>query len=235
MESSSQSHGNIGSDSVPIPVDLRVVCFIVGVLALFAPLIVVIYFRVTDWYVTIQAMTWMVSGSWFQLMEGIMLWGPLPFTVWRVVFVYQMVRYYKGRSTRMRTFLLGLLAEMVWTGFMIAFTLSMPGYWGPLVMIPTPLMLFGASVFLWMTPYPVPKTPFDDHAEPDRWWREEADTPVGQPTEPRRGDGLIHAESRLKCPRCGSEEIGREMHPGSFGIRARFVYSCSKCRNRWEG
>ncbi|MHA2377691.1 MAG: PaaD-like zinc ribbon domain-containing protein [Candidatus Thorarchaeota archaeon] len=41
-------------------------------------------------------------------------------------------------------------------------------------------------------------------------------------------------KSRLKCPRCGSEEIGREMHPGSFGIRARFVYSCKKCRNQWE-
>lgn len=49
-----------------------------------------------------------------------------------------------------------------------------------------------------------------------------------------REDGRESMKKGLKCPRCGSGEVGREMHPGSFGIRARFVYSCKKCGNQWE-
>jgi DNA-directed RNA polymerase subunit RPC12/RpoP len=100
--------------------------------------------------------------------------------------------------------------------------------------IPTPLMLVGASVFMSMTPYPMPKTPFNDKPEPNVWWSREVESPVEPPIEPPRKDTLAHVERELKCPRCGSKEIGREMHPGSFGIRARFVYSCRKCGNQWE-
>jgi hypothetical protein len=224
-------------DSAEAPVDLRIVCVVVGALALFSPFVVSI--ETTRGQVTFGAMTWgyITSGQgggfhFFGLMEWMVV---LPLGVWRVVFVYQMVRYYRGLSTRYRTILAGILAEIPLLAFY---------YWGTYVTsmgvlsyltIPTPLMFMGALVFLRMTPYPVPETPFDDQAEPDMWWREESDSPVRQPIELRREDDRAHVESRLKCPRCGCVEIVREMYPGAFGIRARFVYSCRECGRQWEG
>ncbi|MFX1416791.1 MAG: hypothetical protein ACFFC0_08255 [Promethearchaeota archaeon] len=219
--------------STKAPVDLRIVCMIVGALALFAPFNVSL--DTTTRQTTFWALTWIFvkagPGSGF-LSFGLMEWIVLfPFGILRVVFVYQMVRYYRGWSTRNRTILVGVLAENP----LVLLNSLLSLFMWPYLIIPTPLMLVGALVFLWFTPYPAPKTPFDDQAEPDMWWEQNAESPVGQPNEPLRRDGRALEENRLKCPRCGSEEIGREMHPGSFGIRARFVYSCRKCRNQWEG
>jgi len=211
-------------ESAEAPVDLRIVSVIVGTLALLSPFVVSI--ETTRGQVTFGAMTWgyITSGQgggfhFFGLMEWIVVF---PLGIWRVVFVYQMVRYYRGWSTRNRTILTGILAEIPLLAFY---------YWGTYVTsmgvlsyvtIPTPLMFVAALVFLWMTPYPVPKTPFDDQAEPDEWWQEKSDSSIEPPLEPQTGDDWTRVKSRLKCLECGSEEIGREMHPGFFGVRARF-------------
>jgi hypothetical protein len=223
-------------DSARVPVDLRIVCVVVGVFALFAPFVVSI--ETTRGQVTFGAMTWayITSGQgggfhFFSLMEWIVV---LPLGMWRVIFVYQMFRYYRGWSTRNRTALAGILAELPLLSFY---------YWGTYassmgvlsyLTIPTPLMLLAALAFLWLNPCPVPKTIFDEQAQPDQWWREENGSPVLQPIDRRTKTDRTHVEVILTCPRCGSEEIGREMHPGSFGIRARFFYICRKCGNRWE-
>jgi DNA-directed RNA polymerase subunit M/transcription elongation factor TFIIS len=39
---------------------------------------------------------------------------------------------------------------------------------------------------------------------------------------------------KVKCPNCEESEVGMEMFPGSFGVRARFLYVCRKCGTRWE-
>jgi len=173
------SDGSTQSKSIETQVDLKVVCVIVGALALFAPILVSVD---PVWgFVTIMAMTWTYYVPYgFSDLGYILILGPLPFTVWRVVFVYQMVRYFRGRSTRGVTFLLGVLAEipLLVLYFIIPLLFSSPTmvFWSLGLTIPTPLMLTAASVFLWMTPFPVPKTPFDDQPEPDRWWREKPDT-----------------------------------------------------------
>ncbi|MHA2117966.1 MAG: hypothetical protein ACW98J_03520 [Candidatus Thorarchaeota archaeon] len=234
------SHGSAQSGSIGSPADPRVVCLIIGTLALFAPLYV--WINPSHDMIAILAMTWRFSRIgghiFWMILDPIHIVAPFPFTVWRLAFVYQMVRYYRGRGTRIGTALLGIFAELPF--FLAEFiirALSPPtmDLWDPGVTFPTPLMLFAGLVFMWMSPYAVPKTPFDDQAEPDRWWQEKADSEVGAPIEPRREDNRFHVSSKLKCPRCGSEEIGMEMYPGTFGVRARFFYSCEKCQNRWEG
>ncbi|MFX1415609.1 MAG: hypothetical protein ACFFC0_02305 [Promethearchaeota archaeon] len=240
MELSSLSDRNTQLWTVESPVNLTLVCAIVGALAIFAPFYV--WINPGPNMVAILAMTWRFdrvgARIHWMIMDPIHTIAPLPFTVWRLVFVYQMVRYYQGRGTRRRTVILGIFAELPF--LIIDFTwrtLSPPTtiLWDPGLTFPTPLMLLAASVFMWITPFPVPKTPFDDQPEPDQWWREETDSLAGQPAEPRIEYDRTHVESRFKCPRCSSEEIRREMHPGSFGIRARFVYSCGKCGGQWEG
>jgi len=100
-------------------------------------------------------------------MEWIVLF---PFGILRVVFVYQMVRYYRGWSTRNRTILAGVLAENP----LVLLNSLLSLFMWPYLIISTPLMLVSALVFLWFTPYPVPQTPFDDQAEPDKWWEQDA-------------------------------------------------------------
>ncbi|MHA2603204.1 MAG: PaaD-like zinc ribbon domain-containing protein [Candidatus Thorarchaeota archaeon SMTZ1-83] len=39
---------------------------------------------------------------------------------------------------------------------------------------------------------------------------------------------------KVKCPRCGSASIARDMYPGSAGVRSRYMYACSKCGSHWE-
>jgi hypothetical protein len=240
VTSSKQSHDNTQDASDNSPVDLRVVYLIIGALALLAPSFV--WANPDDNMVTVMAMTWSfsrVGGKIFWLfMDPILIFAPLPFTVWRPVFVYQMARYYQGRGTRIGTILLGIFAELPFLLLNFIFTVFSPPtmhLWDPGITFPTPFMLLAGLGFMWMKPYPFPKTPFDDQAEPDKWWPEESEFPVGQLIELQGRKYLTHARSRLRCPRCGSGEIGLEMYPGSFGIRARFVYSCRRCKTQWEG
>ncbi|MFW9846126.1 MAG: hypothetical protein ACFFD6_05235 [Candidatus Thorarchaeota archaeon] len=236
MTQGTPSYTNARAASADSVINLRVVCFIIGALALLAPSYV--WMNPSSDMIAILAMTWRfdrVGGrmSWMT-MDPIMTFASLPFTVWRLVFVYQMVRYYQGRGTRVGTVLLGIFAELPFLMLdLLMRVLSPPTMhlWNPGVTFPTPFMLFAGLVFIWMRPYPVPKTPFVSQSKPDKWWREETDLAVEQ----RRREYWIGAKSRLKCPRCGSEEIGREMYPGTFGIRARFIYFCRKCGFQWEG
>ncbi|MFW9889727.1 MAG: hypothetical protein ACFFER_16180, partial [Candidatus Thorarchaeota archaeon] len=113
------SHGSAQSGSNGSLAHLRVMCVIVGALALFAPLYVGM--NPNHDMLTIMAMTWQFSriGGYthWMIMEPNILYiiyiiAPFPFTVWRLVFVYQMVRYYQGRGTRIGTALLGIFAEL---------------------------------------------------------------------------------------------------------------------------
>lgn len=151
-----------------------VMSVVVGALALFAPIFVSIdplWGNVEIW-----AMTWMYRAPYgFADFGYVQFMASIPFTVWRVVFVYQMNRYYRGRSTRRVTVLLGAFAEMPLLVLYCMIPLLAPPTaltWGPTLLVPTPLMLVAAFTFLWMTPFPVPKTPFDDQPEPDEWWQE---------------------------------------------------------------
>ncbi len=172
---------------IEVAVDLRVVVFIIGALALFAPYMLVL--QLDQGTVVIDAMTWKFTRSdsywWFDFMVDYLMVVTFPFTVWRLALVYQMIRYYRGRSTRRTTFLLAVVAEMVEVTVDLVYThVLFTGYWGPLLTIPTPLMLVGASVFLWLTPYPVPKTPFDDQPEPDKWWEKNTQQEVDTQSRP---------------------------------------------------
>ena len=235
-----QSNDNAQAASDDSPIDLRVVYLVIGALALLAPNFV--WINPSQDMITVMAMTWQfnrVGGRIFwMVMNPMMIFATIPFTAWRLVFVRQMIRYYQGRGTRIGTVLLGIFAELPFllVEFVIR-ALSPPTMhlWDPGVEFPLPFMLFAGLVFMWMKPCTAPKTPFDDQAEPDRWWGEESEFRVGQPIELQRRKYQMQTHGRLRCPRCGSKEIGREMYLGAFGIRARFVYICSECGTQWEG
>ncbi|MHA2384674.1 MAG: hypothetical protein ACXAEE_00535 [Candidatus Thorarchaeota archaeon] len=168
------SKGEEKTISIKAPADIRVVCGIVGALAVLAPIYLIIQPHEFGIDMTLEAMLWSFWPNWGFAFEFVIFIGSWPFTGWRLAFVYQMYRYYEGRSSRRMTVGLAIFAEFLYDVVnYLMFGVFMVGYWGPLFFIPTPFMLFSAMVFMWFAPYPVPKSAFDDHAEPDKWWKED--------------------------------------------------------------
>ena len=132
-----QSRSKSGS-----PINHRMVCLIVGLFALFAPVVLIIQF----FDIIIIAMTW-----YYWTYSGFNVIYPLNIIIFliillRIIFVYQIFRYYEGRISRRKTIALGIFAEL----------LPYLGVWSPpipLFPIPTPLMLFSALAFMWFRPY----------------------------------------------------------------------------------
>ncbi|MFX1263686.1 MAG: hypothetical protein ACFFAZ_16675, partial [Promethearchaeota archaeon] len=216
------------------PVDLRIVQGIVGALALFAPIYVAR--GVHSSYFYLFAMTWTYSYPYFRFIDHFMYMGTFPLTGWRLAFVNQIGRYYRGVSSRKRTVLVGILTEIpILVLLFLMESFPPPGslLWMPELRTPTPFMLMAGVVFMWFSPFPIPKT-YDDKSEPEEWWREDfkAEKEVG--FYPLGELDRIKSTSRMACPECGSNAIGREMYPGMFGVRAGFYYYCKRCRRRWR-
>lgn len=119
----------------------RMVCFIVGLFALFAPVVLIINF----FDIIIIAMTW-----YYGTYVGFNVIYPLNSIIFfvillRIGFVYQIFSYYEGRISRRKTIALGIFAELLpYLGVLSPI---------PLFPIPTPLMLFSALAFMWFRPY----------------------------------------------------------------------------------
>lgn len=132
-----QSRSKSGS-----PINHRMVCLIVGLFAIFAPVVLIIQ----SFDIIIIAMTWYYSPY-----SGFNVIYPLNSIIFliillRIGFVYQIFSYYEGRISRRKTIALGIFAEL----------LPYLGVWSPpipLFPIPTPLMLFSALAFMWFRPY----------------------------------------------------------------------------------
>ena len=132
------------------PVDLRMVGIIVGALALFAPIVLLVHG--SD--IGIFAMTWYYSTQYG-------LNATYPFNMWyllvtipRILFVFQMIRYYKGKGSRRISIALGIIAEVP---FYIGGS-GVPG--GILVPFPTPFLLISTVALMWFRPYLEPRREF---------------------------------------------------------------------------
>jgi hypothetical protein len=175
LQASAKEEGEISEKE---PANIKVVVGFVGTLALFSPIVLIFQEVGLDTWVLIRSATYHYGYQFgYEFMNPYILTAEFPLVVWRYVFVWQMMRYYEGRSSRRTTIILGFVAENIYVivEFLMSYVI-LPGYWGPILLIPTPLMLFSALVFIWFAPYPVPKT-YDDEPEPDKWWEGGSDVP----------------------------------------------------------
>jgi hypothetical protein len=125
------------------PVDLRKVGIIVGSLALFAP--IVLYIHRFD--IAIFAMTWYYSTQYgLNAIYPLNMWFLL-FITPRVLFVFQTIRYYKGKGSRRTSIALGIFGEVL---FYLGGTAFSPVL---IIPVPTPFMLISAIALMWFRPY----------------------------------------------------------------------------------
>jgi hypothetical protein len=123
---------------------------VMALVALLTPFMITVT-RIAD-AVTVYASLWMLqrSGSYYDVFLGPMEWLAMsPFTLMRLIFVYQVFRYYRGKSTRRNTIILGVLVESpIW----LASLQSILPSWGLSVSIPLPIILCAGVLLVWTFP-----------------------------------------------------------------------------------
>jgi hypothetical protein len=153
---------------------IAVVVLLLGVLAPF--MMSVFYFRWGNEFV-IMSMFWMYNQSTaliepygFSLIPLYALFSMLPFMLLRILPVYQIYRYYNGKTTRRRAFIASSAGDGVflYTGlipliFSILFSSSS-------FTVPLPFQTIVAVLILWRFPIPEPTTPWEPIEKPKSWW-----------------------------------------------------------------
>ncbi len=136
---------------VGTPVDVKLISAIAGAFALLSPLMITL----TSSILSIHTMTWWIEFRWNGVVIGYdHLLSAFPLTASRLIFVYQVFRYYENRSTRATTILVGLVAELP-MGVIGSLFLLANG-----IPIPTPFLVIFAIAIMWKLPYSEPKTPW---------------------------------------------------------------------------
>lgn len=123
----------------------------------------------------------------------------------RVVFSYQMVRLYKGRTTKKRALILGIITDCYFLFVMLPTLIMMLLYPSEYfyMILPTPFALLIALILVKTRPPQQVITPWKELDEPDKWWeRKEAapmtSSPQAQPT------GVSTEEKTPSEPKDGS-------------------------------
>jgi hypothetical protein len=95
----------------------------------------------------------------------------------RPVFAYQLSRYFKGKTSRERTIVVGVMSELqmpLITGVMLLYLMTNP--FTPFVytiVVPLPVLLLLSLIFMWRIPVVESHGPWKEVDEPKEWWDEE--------------------------------------------------------------
>jgi len=107
--------------------------------------------------------------------EPLLIVGTLPLLFLRYIFVYLMYRLYTGKTTRKRTLLCGIAAELQIPAFYYILTLPSllfypPGYgfYFPLI-IPTPLLFISGYLIIRIRP-PATDASWIEEEPKSQWW-----------------------------------------------------------------
>ncbi|MDF1538474.1 MAG: hypothetical protein P1Q69_06190 [Candidatus Thorarchaeota archaeon] len=134
---------------------------------------------------TIVAMAWIYySNSWMGPFSGLMidpfmLISSLPFTFLRFAFAYMLYRLYCGKTTHKRVLLTGILMELFLPVFYLIMYLPMllmgPGWYGPPLLIPIPILLLYGMAIVKVYPPPQEKL-WIETEKTEYWWEESKET-----------------------------------------------------------
>ncbi len=169
------------SNKVPI------ITFLMTILALLAPVALSGYIYHWDYYVNISAILWSFYMSaysiGFQFLYPMNMMMMLPFLMFRIASVYQIARYYQGKTTKRRARLAAVLSDgpilFVYIFYLIA--AGIYGGWG--LNYPLPMMMIVSLLLLWKFPVREPTVPWEGSEEPKSWWEEKPEETTEPPDD----------------------------------------------------
>jgi hypothetical protein len=153
------------------------ISMVVLILGVFAPfMMMVIEYRENTEF-AIMSTFWVydqsnasIEPNGLSLIPAYMILAMLPFLLLRVIPVYQIYRYYNGKTTRRRAFIASFAGDAIflYTGLLplvisILFSSSYSIY-------PLPFQSIVAVLILWRFTMPEPITPWKTKEKPKSWW-----------------------------------------------------------------
>ena len=157
---------------------LQIIIILMALIAFLAPFAVNGYSAGYSFYLNITAMLWSFSiGEYSYGFQFITIYASLamiPFLMFRLAFVWQIARYYQGKTTRRRTAFMATLSEapILAIYVLMFFTFTIYGGWG--LNFPLPLMMIVGLIILWRFPVSEATVPWEGVSEPIPWWEEQS-------------------------------------------------------------
>ncbi|MFW9834194.1 MAG: hypothetical protein ACFFEK_09380 [Candidatus Thorarchaeota archaeon] len=145
------------------------------IIALIGPVSVNIY--PGTWFgpiIYLCGMTWQIIGFNLSslMFSSLFLLISLPFMFLRLVFVYQIYKYYQGLATKKRTVIVGVLSEIQFPLiglFIMPFAIGNPSL-AFFFAIPIPLLLIVGLIFLQSVHVPLPIDGWKELDKSQNWW-----------------------------------------------------------------
>jgi len=152
------------------------VAVLMVLIAFLAPVAISGYNYGYSFFVNISAILWSVYWDGynisFQFLNMFVVMSLIPFLMFRLAFVYQITRYYQGKTTRGRTTIAAVLSEAPLLVIYAIFMITSGIYGGLGLNFPSPIMMIVGFLLLWRFPLPQVTVPWEGIDEPTPWWEE---------------------------------------------------------------
>lgn len=173
LQRQSRSQKNLNTSSMKPSLTVLIVSLLL--ITLFGPSNLNIYLELGRIYLI--GMSWELGS--FMLSFTFFLVG-LPFMFFRLVFVYQVYKYYLGTTSRKRVVITGILGELqfpIISLLMIPICLSNPNL-AVIISIPIPILLIAGLLILRYIPKPKGISEWTELDEDKDWWDKEKEDVV---------------------------------------------------------
>ena len=173
LQRQSRSQKNLNTSSMKPSLTVLIVSLLL--ITLFGPSNLNIYLELGRIYLI--GMSWELGS--FMLSFTFFLVG-LPFMFFRLVFVYQVYKYYLGTTSRKRVVITGILGELqfpIISLLMIPICLSNPNL-AVIISIPIPILLIAGLLMLRYIPKPKGISEWTELDEDKDWWDKEKEDVV---------------------------------------------------------
>jgi hypothetical protein len=154
----------------------QIIAVLMALIAFLAPVTVAGYDYGYDFYLSITAMLWSIYMDGYSV--RLQFIGPysmitmIPFLMFRIGFVYQITRYYQGKTTRGRTVVAAVLSEAPFLALYVLWLITFAIYGVLGLNFPLPIMMIVGLLLLWRSPVSEATVPWEGADEPTPWWEE---------------------------------------------------------------
>ena len=166
---------------------VQIVAILMTLIAFLAPVVVAGYSYGYSFYLNITAMLWSIFideyGFHFQFINVYSSIAMIPFLLFRVAFVYQITRYYQGKTTRGRTVVAAVLSEAPFLALYVVYLFTFAIYGGLGLNFPLPIMMVVGLLLLWRSPVQEVTVPWEGIDEPTPWWEEQQQEETKSPAD----------------------------------------------------
>ena len=157
------------------------------VLAFFAPVASAGYASGLGYSVNISAVLWSFTIDpyyfGFQFFNPVNLFMMVPFLLFRVASVYQLTRYYQGKTTKGRARIAAFIGDAPFLVVYIFVFIVVGFYGGVGLNLPLPIMMIVGLLLLWRFPVADVTVPWEGTEEPKSWWEEKPEETTEPPAD----------------------------------------------------